>query len=132
MKRIVIATAMSLYVVSLAVIASADTLTLKDGTRVPGTVVSVAARMITFKDSSGISHRYSMNQVERLEFSSARQRGAIATPNGSRLETVPRGTELAVRTVEDIDSTTAVANQTFAAVVEHDIVGDSGDVTVPE
>jgi hypothetical protein len=132
MKRIVIATAMSLCVVSLAAIALADTLTLKDGTRVPGTVESIAARMITFKDSSGISHRYSMNQVERLEFSSTSQRSAVATLDGGRLETVPSGTELAVRTVEDIDSTTAVANQTFAAVVEHDIVGDSGHVIVPE
>jgi hypothetical protein len=51
MKRIVIATAMSLCVVLLAVIASADTLILTDGTRVPGRVVSVAARTITFEDT---------------------------------------------------------------------------------
>lgn len=131
MKRIVIAAAVSLCVVSLAAVASADTLTLKDGTRVTGTVVSIAARMITFDDSSGISHRYSMNQVERLDFSSTSSGSAVAAPNTEKLETVPSGTELAVRTVEDIDSSTAVANQTFSAVVERDIVGDSGRTIVP-
>ena len=130
MKRTVIAMAMSLCVVSLAAIASADTLTLKDGTRVTGTVVGIAERIITFTDSSGISHRYSTNQVDRLEFSSAAPRKAA--PAARTLETIPSGTELAVRTVEDIDSTTAVANQTFGAVIEHDVLGDSGRVIVPQ
>jgi len=131
MKRIVIALAMSLYVVSLAALASADTLTLKDGTRVSGTVVAIAERMITFTDSSGISHRFSMNQVDRLEFSSAAVRSPIVTAPARRLETMPSGTELAVRTVEEIDSTTAVADQTFGAVVERDILGESGRIIVP-
>ena len=76
MKRIVIAAAMSLCVVSLAAIASADTLVLKDGTRVPGRVVSVAARTITFEDASGVSRRYNANQVTRSN-------------SGRRVERVP-------------------------------------------
>ena len=64
MKRIVIAIAMSLCVVSLAVVASADTLILTNGTRVPGRVVSVAARTIAFEDTAGVSRRYSANQVD--------------------------------------------------------------------
>jgi hypothetical protein len=132
MKRIVIAAAMSLCVVSLAVIASADTLILTDGTRVPGRVVSVAARTITFEDTAGVSRRYNANQVDALEFTPASPNAAVGTSGSSRrVETLPSGTELTVRTSEDIDSSTAVVNQTFSAVVERDILGESEAVIVP-
>src|SRR5438876_2357614 len=78
MRRIVLAAAVSLCVVSLAATASADTLVLRDGTRVPGTIVSIAARMIMFEDSSGISHRYSANEVASLEFTSTERRNTAA------------------------------------------------------
>ena len=64
MKRIVIAAAMSLCVVLVTAISSADTLIMRDGTRVSGRVVSVAARTITFQDSSGVSRRYNASQVD--------------------------------------------------------------------
>jgi hypothetical protein len=133
MKRIVIATAMSLCVVSLAAIASADTLILRDGTRVRGRVVSVAARTITFEDASGVSRRYNANQVDALEFSPASQPSAAVgtSESNGRFEMLPSGTELLVRTAEDIDSSTAVVNQTFSAVVERDIHGEANDVIIP-
>ena len=81
MRRIVIAAAASLCVVSMASIASADTLVLRDGTRVPGTVVGIVARMITFEDSSGISRRYSTNEVASLEFTSTERRTVAASPD---------------------------------------------------
>ncbi len=133
MKRIVIASAVSLCVVSLAAISSADTLIMRDGTRVPGRVVSVAARTITFEDASGVSRRYNANQVDTLEFTQATQRYAAVGTSGSsrRLEVLPSGTELTVRTAEDIDSSTAVVNQTFSAIVERDILGESDNVIIP-
>ena len=135
MKRIVIAAAVGVCVVSLTAIASADTLILRDGTRVPGRVVSVAARTITFEDASGVSRRYNANQVDALEFASASPtNGAVGTSgSGSsrRLETLPSGTELTVRTAEDIDSSTAVVDQTFAAIVERDILGASDNMIIP-
>jgi len=79
MRSIVIAAAASLCVVSLATIASADTLVLRDGTRVPGTVVGIVARMITFEDSSGVSQRYSANEVASLEFTSTERRNAAVS-----------------------------------------------------
>jgi hypothetical protein len=79
MRRVVIAAAASLCLVSLAAIASADTLVLRDGTRVPGTVVGITARMITFEDSSGISQRYSANEVAALEFTSTERRNVAAS-----------------------------------------------------
>src|SRR5229473_140107 len=129
MRKLVIATAMSLCVCALSAAASADTLTLRDGTRVPGTVVAVSDRIITFEDSTGISHRYSTNQVESLEFAANTRRNDVAMRDDGRprddrrQRTLPSGTALAVRTSEDIDSTTARANQTFSAIVENDLFG---------
>ena len=133
MKRIVIAAAVSLCVVSVTAISSADTLIMRDGTRVSGKVVSVAARTITFEDASGASRRYNANQVDALEFTTASQRNAAVGTTGSnrRLEMLPSGTELTVRTAEDIDSSTAVVDQTFSAIVERDIRGESDNVIIP-
>ena len=140
MRRIVIAAAMSICVVSLAAIASADTLILRNGTRMSGRVVSVAARTITFEDASGVSRRYNANQVEALEFTQTSQRndavgtsgsGRLGTSGSYRVEMLPSGTELMVRTAEAIDSSTAVVDQTFSAVVEHDILGESDSVIIP-
>jgi hypothetical protein len=133
MKRIVVATAMALCVVSLAAIASADSLILRDGTRISGRVVSVAARTITFEDASGVQRRYSADQVHALEFTPMSQQNASVGPTGSsrRFETLPTGTELTVRTSEDIDSSTAVVNQTFSALVERDIRSESDEVVIP-
>ncbi len=99
MKRIVIAAAMSLCVVSVTTIASADTLIMRDGTRVSGRVVSVAARTITVEDASGVSRRYNANQVDALEFTPASQHSAAVGTSGSsrRLEVLPSGTELTMR-----------------------------------
>ena len=133
MKRFVIAVAMSLGVVSLPANSSADTLILKDGTRISGRLVSVAARMVTFKDASGVSRRYNANQVDALEFRPAVQQNAAVGTSGSsrRLEVLPSGTDLTVRTAEEIDSSTAVVNQTFSAIVERDILGESDAVIIP-
>jgi len=133
MNRTVIATAISLCVVSLPSISSADTLIMRDGTRVAGRVVSVAARTITFEDASGVSRRYNANQVDALEFTAASQRNAAVGTigNSRRLEALPSGTELTVRTAEDIDSSTAVVGQTFSAIVERDILGESDNVIIP-
>jgi len=130
MKRIVIATAMSLCVGSLAAIASADTLVMRDGTRVQGTVVGIAARTITFRHADGVSRRYSTSQVEALEFLSA-ERANPRAMSGRSLE-APAGTELVVRTVETIDSRNAGADQAFSAIVEQDVTNASGHVIIPE
>lgn len=131
MKRIIIiATAMSLCVVSLAAISSADTLIMRDGTRVQGTLVGFAARTLTFRHADGVSRRYPTNRVESLEFLSA-ERANPRAANGRSLE-APAGTELVVRTVETIDSRNAGADQTFSAIFEQEVTDASGRVIVPE
>jgi hypothetical protein len=130
MKRFVIA-AMSLCALSLAAaVASADTLVLRDGTRVEGTVVGIAARTITFKDANGISRRYPTTLVASLQFLSAERVNPRAV-NSRRLQ-APAGSELVVRTVETIDSRTGGANQVFSGIVEQAVTDGSGRVIIPE
>ena len=130
MRRTVIAAAMSLCVVSVAPIASADTLIMRDGTRIEGTMMGLAGRTITFRHASGQSRRYPTSRVESVEFISADRRNPRAT-NGGSLE-APAGSELVVRTLETIDSGNAGADQTFSATVEQDVPNASGAVIIPE
>ena len=133
MRKLVIATAMSICVVSSAAVVSADTLILKNGTRLNGRVVSVVERTITFEDAGGVSRRYASDRVASIEFTPTIQRASAARAESSsaRIEVLPAGTELTVRTAEDIDSSTAVVDQTFSAIVEDDIHSASGDVVIP-
>ena len=129
MNRMIIAAAMCACVVSVAAPASADTLILRDGTRIEGTVVGVVERTITFRGADGVSRQYQTSQVEALEFPTAAH--AVARPAASNGLVMPAGTEFTVRTVEIIDSQKAGADQTFSALVEKDIANVSGRVIVP-
>jgi hypothetical protein len=128
MKTIAIVAAMSLFVVSVAAVASADTLVMRDGTRVEGTVVGIAARTITFRHADGVSRRYFTSQVEALEFLSA-ERANPGAVRGHRI-VARAGTEFVVRTMEAIDSRHAGADQLFSAIVEQDVASDSS-VVIP-
>lgn len=131
MRKFFVATAMSLCAVSLAATASADTLIMRDGTRVQGTVVGIAGRTITFRHADGVSRRYPTSEVEALEFISA-DRANPRAASAHRLE-APAGTQLVVRTVERIDSRNGGADQTFsAAIVEEEVTNASGHVIIPE
>ena len=126
MKSIIIAAAMTLCVVSFA---SADTLIMRDGTRIQGTVTGIAGRTVTFRHADGVSRRYPTSHVASLEFFSA-DRANPRAASGRRLE-APAGTELVVRTVETIDSRNSSADQSFSAVIERAVSDESGRLIVP-
>lgn len=127
MRALVIAAAMG--VASMAATVSADTLILKDGTRIQGTVLGVAARTVTFKGADGVSHRYAMTKVESLQFDSPVPAPALAAAR--RAIEVPAGTELVVRTTETVDSQQARPDQTFMAIFEQGVTNAAGRVIVP-
>jgi hypothetical protein len=129
MKSISIAAAMSLCMVSFAIVASADTLILRDGTRIQGTVTGIAGRTITFRHADGASRRYPTSQAASLEFFSADRANPRAV-TGRGLD-APAGTELVVRTTETIDSRTSGSDQTFAALVERAVSDETGRVIIP-
>jgi hypothetical protein len=129
MKRIAIASAMSLWVLSLAAILSADTLIMRDGSRVQGTLEGFATRTITFRHADGVSRRYRTSQVKAVEFLSAERANPRAV-SGLNFE-APAGSELVVRTVETIDSRNVAADQAFSAIVEQEVTNAAGEVIVP-
>jgi hypothetical protein len=129
MKTIVIATAMSMCLVSLSAVAVADTLVMRDGTRVEGTVVAFAARTITFRHADGVTRRYQTSQVAAVEFLSA-ERLNVRAVDSRNLE-APAGTELVVRTVETIDSRNVGSDQAFSAIVEQEVTNPSGSGIIP-
>ena len=130
MRRSVIAAAMSLGLVSLVAPASADTLIMRDGTRIQGTVTGFAARTITFRNADGMSRRYPTSEVEALEFLSAERANPRAV--GGRSMEAPSGTELVVRTAETINSKNAGADQIFAGIIEQEVTDASNRVIIPE
>ena len=130
MKKTIIALAMSSWVVWLPATSSADTLVLRDGRRLEGTLESFTSRTITFRHADGVSRRYATSHVGAVEFVSADRLNPLAS---SRLTLeAPAGTELVVRTVEAIDSRTAGSDQIFACTVQQDVTNAAGGVIVPE
>ncbi len=111
---------------------NADTLVLKDGTSVSGTLVSATATTISFKDAHGVLHRYKKAQLASLEFSAANTITPARAVAPRQLEVLPVGTELAIRTNESIDSTVAKENQVFSAEFAQDVLGASGAVVIPK
>ena len=126
MKSLIIAAAMTLCVVSFA---SADTLIMRDGTRIQGTVTGIAGRTITFRHADGAARRYPTSHVASLEFFSADRANPLAA--SARLE-VPAGTELMVRTIETINSRNSGADQSFSGLVEQSVSDQSGHAIIPE
>ena len=129
MRRIT-TTMMALLVISGSAISSADTLIMRDGTRLEGTVTGIVARTITFRHLDGQSRRYSTSEVEALLFVSA-ERANPSAVSDFKLD-APAGTQLVVKTTETIDSRNAGANQLFSAIVEQEVKGASGRALVPE
>lgn len=124
----------------------ADTLVLRDGTRISGKLISKTKTRITFRDEKGVTKRYTPKQLEALDIEStgqyilyntatatkaAAKQGAV-TSKVKSLEVVPSGTELVIRTNEAINSKTATANQTFSAQFDEDVLGASGKVVIPK
>lgn len=132
MRRLFMIGLAGLLFLLLSVNLRADTLVMKDGSRVSGTLASATAQTITFKDAHGALHRYKKSQIAALEFSSVQTTSAVPSSAPGKLAVVPAGTELAVRTNEAIDSKVAKENQTFSGQIEQDVLGPSGEVIVPK
>jgi hypothetical protein len=148
----------SLMTLAIAMPAWSDTLVLRDGRTLSGTLTGANRNTISFQDRSGRTYRYSVREVEAVQFGDGPYNsGSYRRPenNGrdnpgyrnnqdnrnqdsrdygqSRMERVilPVGTEVAVRTNERIDSRDVVEGQTFSAQIEEDIRDTDGSVAIP-
>jgi hypothetical protein len=137
-----------------------DTILLRNGTRYTGTLENATTSRLTFRDSEGIVHRYSVREVQSVRFGddsnesrdpgydnrnqSADNRNQESgrsypppagenrgTPPDMERVVLPVGTEIAVRTNESIDSRYVSEGQTFSAEVAQDIRDTDGYIAIP-
>jgi hypothetical protein len=117
----------------------ADTLTLRDGSQIQGTLVSADRDFIVIRGDNGVEHRLEIREVQSLTFSSSLSSTPASgdssgnfVPASHEALVVPTGAEIAVRTNEGIDSREAREGQTFSAELANDVLGDSGQVLLPK
>jgi hypothetical protein len=132
------------------------TITLRDGTKVAGTVTSSTPTEVTLNMDSGGTRTVLTKDVKSMEYgdgSTAASSAAAAAPSlpappvadaprpervhpeASAIQTktfvIPAGTEVSVRNDETIDSGNASDGQTYAAEVTADVRDANGAVVIP-
>jgi hypothetical protein len=125
-----------------------DTLILRNGTTHEGTLTGANPNTITFRDRRGRNRRYSVRDVQAVQFGDAPYRpysgwGTRDQPrpdnqdnrgyDQSHMERVvlAAGTEVSVRTNERIDVRNAVEGQTFSAQIEDNVRDRDGWTAIP-
>jgi len=135
MRKAMLFAILSLF--SLALFAAQNRITLRDGKTYTGVFLSGNSRTIEFQDDSGERRRFNIDDVQTIEFNGPREtsantanRSAPESGPGS-LATLPAGSELAVRTNEAIDSTTATEGRSYSAVIDREVMDTSGKIAIP-
>jgi len=129
---------------------SAATLILRDGSIVRGRFISGSGRIIVFQDDRGVRRQFDVDRIQNLQFSDngsgnpyqrdrdsyrdrdqSNDRNTAYRESGNTWAVLPVGTEISVRTNEDINAQTAVEGRTYSAVIDREVVDDSGRVAIP-
>lgn len=105
---------------------SADIVTLRDSKVYSGHYTGAAP--LPFADAEGVQYKFPIKDVASLVFTHR-----AATPGGLSAEAkvIPEGTEIAIRTDEQIDSKRFAPGQVFAVSIDQDIFDSSGAVAIP-
>lgn len=125
-------------------------LTLRDGTSVNGRFISGSSDVIVFQDETGVRRRFNMNQVQSIDFDAVGSSSVIGNDRYGRNQTystadrlgsadratdavasLDAGTQISVRTDQDINSETATAGRTYPASITQDVMSASGGVAIP-
>jgi hypothetical protein len=133
---------------------------LRDGTRVTGAVAASTPAEITLNLDAGGSRTIAMKDVRRVDYgdtaTTVKATPPATAPGGappaaapapapareehehpraaairSTTRTLPVGTEIPIRTNEDIDSGKAVEGQVYAAEIAKDVTDERGDIVIP-
>jgi hypothetical protein len=103
--------------------ASADTLRLRSGRRVEGTLVSADPNQVSFAGADGQPKTYAVSDVEAITFAGPPPPAAAAPPKPTSV-TVPAGTTLLVRMVDSLDTSKTQTGQLFTATLETSLVAN--------
>ncbi len=149
MRRVALLAVLAIFPLGL----SAARLVLRDGTTWDGRFISGTSQQIVFQDESGVRRRFDINQIQSLDFNNlsgpaARNdrfnnnnnsynnntgNGADRAVNG-RLGptlTLPAGSNLSVRTDEEISSENARPGALYTARIVDDVYDASGNLIFP-
>ncbi len=133
--------------------------TLTDGSKYKGVLLSKTGSQLTFRGDNGATRTFDSRDIKSIRFGDdtnaanrpspatpAPAQSAQATPPESaapapaatpapppppREIVIPSGTQVSVRTNENIDSKTASPGQAFSAVISQSVIDDSGAVAIP-
>jgi hypothetical protein len=109
---------------------SADIITLRDGSVYSGRYNGV--NPIGFTDNQGVGYQFPLKDVASIIFSrNYPPPPPPAPPAGAITKVIPAGTQLVIRTGENIDSEAASPGQLFSAAIDEDVVDASGNIAIP-
>jgi hypothetical protein len=125
-----------------------DTLILRNGTTREGALIGADPNSITFKDRQNRNMRYSVRDVQAVQFGEGPYRPASSwvSPDQQRNDkqnnrgydqssmervVLAAGTEVVVRTNESIDARNAVEDQTYSAQIEENVRDSDGSTVIP-
>jgi len=112
---------------SLVFTSANDTVTLRNGKVYSGKFGG--SDPLAFKDSLGILYEFPRKDVESLVLSTAAVVQASTPPQGAKV--IATGTEISIRSDENIDSGSASPGQRFAAEVVDAVDDVAGGVAIP-
>jgi hypothetical protein len=104
---------------------------LKDGSKVPGTIVASSPTDMVLAGDDGIERKIPMAQVKSVEYTEAPTVPPPPPAVTTRTYELPAGSQLSIRMNEGIDSGTAAEGQSFDAQITRDTRDANGYVVIP-
>lgn len=111
-----------IFLLAFAAVLSADTLRLRNGQSIQGTLLGADPRQIQFLGPDGVPRAYSISSIAAIQFGSmvpasppprpAAAPAAPPRPPAAR-SMIPAGTRIAVRLIDSIDSKKTGAGERF-------------------
>jgi hypothetical protein len=151
MRKLAVMALMAIFPLGLF----AERVTLRDGTVVYGRFVSGTSNEVTIMDDNGVRRRFNLDQIQTIDFNTlsgpsrssvsgdqrdrsygdnrdARNRSDNSSySNANDYAVLPAGTQLSVRTDQEINVNTATQGRTYPASIAQDVLDSGGNVVVP-
>jgi hypothetical protein len=108
----------------------ADTLILRSGKQVNGTLLGATARQVEFLPNSGEALKLPLESVQSINLSQLSTPAESAPPKSRKTVRIPTGTTFRIRTVDLIDVDSTQAGAKFRGTLDDPIML-GGDVIVP-
>jgi hypothetical protein len=105
------------------VFGATDVVTLRNGKSYTGHFTG--ATPVAFQDAQGIEYQFPVSDLDAVIFNHA---GMAPPPSGAKV--IPSGSDLSVRTNENINSTNSYQGQTYSATITEDVLDTAGGVAI--